>query len=66
MTARILLIVNLLIAASLVAAASVLTAKGGCLDSCFATDRTKLVAAYTQPDGRSETPPSPAQKGVAR
>ena len=32
MTARILFIVNLLIAASLVTAASVLTAKGGCLE----------------------------------
>ena len=43
MTARILFIVNLLIAASLVTAASVLTAKGGCLD--LAIGRTGQLAA---------------------
>ena len=36
MTARILFIVNLLIAASLVTAASVLTAKGGCFEGWLA------------------------------
>ena len=49
MMARILFIVNLLIAASLVTAASVLTAKGGCLEGCFAIGRTGLAWGYAGP-----------------
>jgi hypothetical protein len=49
MTARIVFIVNFLIAASLVTAASVLTAKGGCLEGCFAIGRTGLAWGYAGP-----------------
>jgi hypothetical protein len=42
LSARILFILNLLIAASLVTTASILTAKGGALEGCFAIGRTEL------------------------